>query len=70
MNHSIPIPRKPAIKEESPFVEIMKLIIKLAITADHHGNKDCSRNAKMEDNPIFIKTLNVLIILKLMSVKK
>ena len=38
MNQSNPIPRKPERKDENPLDEIIKLIRKLAIATDHHGN--------------------------------
>lgn len=37
-NQSRAIPKKPARNEDGPLVEIIKLIKKLAITMDHHGN--------------------------------
>lgn len=36
-NQSNPTPKKPPINEGHPFVEIIKLIKKLAMTTDHQG---------------------------------
>jgi len=37
-NQKIAIPRKPEMNEEKPFVEMIKLIKKLATTIVHQGN--------------------------------
>ena len=37
-NHKMEIPRNPATNDDAPFVEMITLIRKLAITTDHHGN--------------------------------
>lgn len=37
-NHKMAIPRNPATNDDTPFVEMMTLIKKLAMTADHQGN--------------------------------
>ena len=56
-NQSMPMPTKPAIKEDSPLVEMIKLIKKLAITTDHQGDIVWSKNASTAVNPIFNNTL-------------
>ena len=69
-NHRIAIPKNPDKKDDGPLVDIIKLIRKLAITTDHHGNMVWNKNAKTAVNPIFNITLKLFIIWKLMSVKK
>ena len=69
-NHNMAIPKKPEKKEDNPFVEMMKLIRKLAMPMDHQGKTFCSNNARMAVKLIFNINFKLFIFVLLRPVKK